>query len=319
MSGAKRALVGLVVAAVAVPVVYLAVRLLRQEEERARSTPYQYDVSAYMKVPENLIGYNEVKRIRGELDGLTGIALDSRDNIYVAVDKAVVVLNPEGVRQKRLELNAQARCLAVDKDGTIYVGMQDHVVVCASSGERRAEWGSLGDKAVITSIAVGTDDVFVADYGNRVVWRFDTSGALRGKVGEGRFVIPSPFFDVGLGSGGALWAANTGKRQVENYSYDGTLEKKWGTSSMELEGFCGCCNPSHFAIGADGSFVTSEKGLPRIKVYDSNGTLLSVVAGPEAFDEGTTGVDLAVDSKGRILAIVPNEAAIRVFEKKRGK
>jgi hypothetical protein len=82
---------------------------------------------------------------------------------------------------------------------------------------------------------------------------------------------------------------------------------------MEIEGFCGCCNPSHFAIREDGSFVTSEKGIPRIKVYDRLGRLAAVVAGPDNFDEGTVGLDLALDSAQRILVLDPARRAVRIF------
>lgn len=82
---------------------------------------------------------------------------------------------------------------------------------------------------------------------------------------------------------------------------------------MEIEGFCGCCNPSHFAIREDGSFVTSEKGIPRIKVYDRLGRLASVVAGPDSFDEGTVGLDLALDSAQRVLVLDPARRAVRIF------
>jgi hypothetical protein len=83
---------------------------------------------------------------------------------------------------------------------------------------------------------------------------------------------------------------------------------------MEIEGFCGCCNPSHFAFLEDGSFVTSEKGIARVKVYNRLGDLVSVVAGPDQFKEGVEGLDLAIDSKQRIYVLDPLEKAIRVFE-----
>ena len=84
---------------------------------------------------------------------------------------------------------------------------------------------------------------------------------------------------------------------------------------MEIEGFCGCCNPSHFAILEDGSFVTSEKGIPRVKIYDRLGRLASVVAGSDRFDEGTVGLDLALDSAQRILVLDPARRAVRIFVK----
>jgi hypothetical protein len=82
---------------------------------------------------------------------------------------------------------------------------------------------------------------------------------------------------------------------------------------MDIEGFCGCCNPTHFAFLPDGSFVTSEKGIPRVKVYDRLGRLAAVVAGPDRFREGVQGLDLAVDQTERILVLDPARRAVRVF------
>ena len=85
---------------------------------------------------------------------------------------------------------------------------------------------------------------------------------------------------------------------------------------MDIEGFCGCCNPSHITILDDGKFVTSEKGIPRVKVYNRLGTLESVVSGPGQFLEGTEGLDLARDSNGTIYVLDPMKKAVRIFEKK---
>ena len=56
------------------------------------------------------------------------------------------------------------------------VGVGDHVEVYDRSGKRVAVWESLGERAVLSSIAVAEDDVFVADAGNRVVLRYDSDG-----------------------------------------------------------------------------------------------------------------------------------------------
>ena len=67
---------------------------------------------------------------------------------------------------------------------------------------------------------------------------------------------------------------------------------------------------------SDGSFVSSEKGLERIKIHTPSGDFKTVVAGPDSFIEGTTGLDLAVDSKDKIYVLDPVKEIVRVFEKK---
>ena len=87
---------------------------------------------------------------------------------------------------------------------------------------------------------------------------------------------------------------------------------------MEIDGFCGCCNPTHMVIMDNGSFVTSEKGLPRVKIIAPTGELRAVVAGPRQLAEDTVGLDLAIDTDGRILVLDPAARLVRVFVEKEG-
>ena len=98
---------------------------------------------------------------------------------------------------------------------------------------------------------------------------------------------------------------------------------------MAVENFCGCCNPVHFARRPDGKFVTSEKGLNRIKIYDAKGNFEGVVAGPEHLVKDLElakracadcrigfGFDVACDSTGRVLALDPATRTVRIFTPK---
>jgi len=63
--------------------------------------------------------------------------------------------------------------------------------------------------------------------------------------------------------------------------------------------------------------VTSEKGIERIKIYSPLGDFRCIVATPAAFNEGTKGLDLAVDSKDRILVLDPERNQVRIFVMKK--
>jgi sugar lactone lactonase YvrE len=101
--------------------------------------------------------------------------------------------------------------------------------------------------------------------------------------------------------------------QVQAYTAEGDLEASWGKPSLEIQGFCGCCNPCNIALLPDGSVVTAEKGIPRVKVYSAAGAFESVVAPPDALSTAAAGTDLVVDSQGRVLVLDPPARAIRVF------
>jgi sugar lactone lactonase YvrE len=211
----------------------------------------------------------------------------------------------------------------VDDEGTVFAGMQDHVEVF-SKDWKKTVWVPPGEKAYLTSIAVDDRYVYVADAGSRRVWRYNKAGGEPLEIGKKDwangvrgFFIPSPFFDIDSGTDGSLWAVNPGYHALENYRPDGMPISMWEKSSFTIEGFSGCCNPSHFALMPDGSFVTAEKGLPRVKIHNLDGSLRCVVAAPVQFDDGVTGLDVAVDGEGRIYVLDPSRGAVRIFEEKR--
>jgi DNA-binding beta-propeller fold protein YncE len=191
----------------------------------------------------------------------------------------------------------------------------------------------------LTSIAVSDQDVFVADAGNRVVVRCDTSGNLVAQIGKKDssrnvpgFVIPSPYFDLVVSQDGLLRVVNPGRRRIEAYTFDGDIEFWWGAGSVNIEGFCGCCNPVNIAVLPDGGYVTCEKGLTRVKVYDSEGQFAGVVAAPrQLVRDGDLrvcdlpeecqagGFDVAVDSAGRIFVLDTIKNVVRIFSKIEGR
>jgi len=173
---------------------------------------------------------------------------------------------------------------------------------------------------MFTSLALSADRVYVADAANKTVWAFDLNGELTGKfdgrtAGEAGFIVPSPCFDVAIGTDDTLWIVNPGRRRLENYRRaDGELLWSWGKSGSDIAGFCGCCNPTHIAIGRDGTFITAEKGLCRVKIYNPDGTLRGVIAEPSGFQASDAVADLAVDAAGRIAVLDANRKAVRIFE-----
>ncbi|MFC1477149.1 hypothetical protein ACFL6L_01665 [candidate division KSB1 bacterium] len=303
-------------------ILYFGYQAISGLNDGGKENPFEYNIENFKKSDAELLHYSETSRIPLEFQHVTGIAVGVDDNIFIAGDKSVLIMNNEGQLQSVIPTNETAYCLAVDKSTEIYLGMRDHIEVYNMDGTRNTQWESLGDRAQITSIAVSDEYLFAADAGNHIVWKYDKNGNILSRIGEENetkdipgFIIPSPYFDVSIDPDGFLWAVNTGRHSLENYTMDGGLRSFWGEYSMEIEGFCGCCNPTHITILDDGKFVTSEKGIARIKVYNRLGILESVVAGSDQFSEGTEGLDLALDSRGRIYVIDPGEKAVRIFEK----
>lgn len=306
----------------------------RAQGAKSRSTnPFAYDVSHLEKTDPKLVTYDEQARWKVPHGEARRIAMGADDTLYVCADNYLTLLSQRGERGLEIAATEPTRCCAVAEDGTIYLGLRDHVELFNAKGERQAVWESQGKKAWLTGVAVTKNDVFVADAGNRVVLRFDKSGKLVGRIGARDkernipgFIIPSPFFSVTVARDGLLRVNNPGRHRMELYTSDGDFEGSWGVASMGIKGFCGCCNPINFALLPDGRYVTCEKGLPRVKIYSASGEFESVVAGVECFSENakacgpsdctTGGLDAVVDSKGRIYILDFVTAHVRVMERK---
>lgn len=299
----------------------------------ASKNPFAYDVSHLQTTDPKLIAYEEESRWTAAHADAKRIAIGPDDTFYVCAGNYLTAHRATGESKLEIATAEPTRCCAVAADGTIYLGLRDHIEVFDAKGQRLTGWESAGPKAWLTGIAVGANDVFAADAGGRVILRYDRSGKLKHRLGEKDkernvpgFIIPSPFFDVELGRDGLLRVNNPGRHRMELYTVDGDFEGSWGVTVMGIAGFCGCCNPINFTQLPDGKYVTCEKGLPRVKVYSATGEFESVVAGVETFSENARacgpsdctagGLDAAVDSQGRIYILDLVTGVIRVMQRK---
>jgi len=301
--------------------------------ETTPKNPFAYDVSPLQKTDPKLLGYEERSRLKAPHAEARRIAIGANDTLYVCSGNYLTALTLGGERVLEIAASEPTRCCSVAKDGTIYLGLRNHIEVFDTKGQRKAVWESPGKKPWLTGIAVAENDVFIADAGNRLILRYDTTGKLVRRIGEKDkernipgFVIPSPFFHVELARDGLLRANNPGRHRMELYTTSGDFEGSWGATAMGITGFCGCCNPINFTLLPDGRYVTCEKGLPRVKIYSATGEFESVVAGVESFSENARacgpsdctagGLDVAVDSQGRIYILDIVTGDIRVMQHK---
>jgi len=301
---------------------YLVVDLF-YSESGASDNPFDLGLNELRKSDTSLIEYREIKHFPAGLSEIYGIAADTDNRIYVAGANGVEIYSHDGEKISELPFPDTAYCIAVAPNGNLLLGMIDHIEIMNPEGEIINRWKPESDASVLTSIATNGTDIFVADAGKKIVYHYDRDGTLLNLIGKKdslkgipRFVIPSPYFDLGIGRDDELWVVNSGRHLFEAFRSDGSLISTWGETSTGVEGFCGCCNPSNFAMLSDGSFVTSEKGIEHVKVFHPSGEFKCLVAAPDQFDQGTRGLDLAVDSEERILVLDPWRNQIRIFIKK---
>jgi hypothetical protein len=306
------------------------------EKGSGLSAEYQYDISEYAKIPSELIVYQQVgSAISTGLKASRSIAY--KDGIYVSGDMKVVKIDGAGKIEKEIALESAPTCLTVDEEGVVIVGSNDTIIIYDKTGTKRTQFVVPQKNAILSSIILNEGLLLCADAANGLIYRYDLQGDLVNIIGEKDpqkedhtgFVIPSPYFDIAMASDGLLRVVDPGRHVIVAFTLDGHREWTWGKASPKVDGFSGCCNPVNMAILPDGSFVTAEKGLVRVKVYDAEGQFVGVVAGPDQLEwQGplqvcdtpeqcqSRGFDVAVDETGRIYVLDTVKNVVRIFEKK---
>lgn len=288
---------------------------------------FSYDVTRFQTTDPSLRRAVELMRFSVGAEPVHQMVVDQQGVIYIGGEGGIRVYDEAGKLLKEIRLDRPVYGMVLRESGEILVGQAARVLVLGVDGEMIEEWSDFPDGMLPTGMALGDDHVFIADAGNRMVHRLDLEGNRLGAVGEeGGFKVPSPYFCVRMAADGLLRVANPGAHRIEAYTADGDLELAWGKASFAIEGFCGCCNPVSFDVFPDGSFVTAEKGLPRVKLYDPQGDFIGVVAGPEDFpkylklaNSGSSklkGIYVTVGPKGRILVLDAVAREVRVMQRK---
>jgi len=137
-------------------------------------------------------------------------------------------------------------------------------------------------------------------------------------VFDGFVVYAAPITMTFSTHSGLLYIANPGRHRVDVFTQDGIYqpELSFGEPSGRLEGFPACCNPIGLAVLDDGRILTVEKGISRIKIYRTDGTLDTVVAGPDVLDNLPPEMKRTpLEPGGRYFSAVPlTEERIAVFD-----
>ncbi len=294
---------------------------------------FQYDISKLAQTDPRLVGYRPHTVLIDHYDMQRGINLhvDANGTIWVlqqqCISKQIQQIHSNGTLANYLAIPVYGLAFVILADRTVCTASKSQVTMHDKSGEVLARWSIEKGSPHLTALAVHNNHVFITDAGNRTLWHYDREGKLINQV-DG-FHIPSPFFDCVLDPNeDLLWVAHTGKHRLEAYDFKLRKQQQWGVASMGIKGFCGCCNPVHFAMLADGRFITAEKGLPRVKRYSRTGEFECVVAGCEAFDVDANALKVstpaslrggplvAVDTDQRVLVLNPVNGELVAYREK---
>lgn len=274
-------------------------------------------------VDPQLLTWKQVARIATGLSSVQSFVILNDGTVLVAGEKTLRVLSVDGQVLRDIPLAGSARAVTAleTPEGTrFFAGAGDHVEVFDASGTALGAWPTLGADAVITCLTPGVSGqtLWAADAGGRVVVELDLSGKVLREIGREDsakhapgLVVPSAHLDVAIASDGTAWINNPGRHELEAFDASGVMIRQWGEFGSAIDQFGGCCNPTDFFLLSDDRFVTSEKGIPRVKIFDGRGVLQSVVT--TDFVPSVAGIDVAADISGRIWVLDPATRELRLY------
>ncbi len=318
----KKIIAVFVIVLVVVVVILVVVDYSSTRPDRRAGNPYSFPVDTYTAVDPALVTYREVKQfiINAEKPEAIGYL---KGNIYLLADHRLQVLDMTGKQVVDKTFADEPRCIAIPSHDTLIIGFDNYICITDGSGNVLFTSKPVADSSIFTSVASNGNTIYVADAGKQRVVLFTMEafkkGEFEGESGSSSlhgFIVPSPYFDLAISPMNELWVVNPGMLALQSYDDRGSLMNHWEKASSDIDGFSGCCNPAHIAFLPEGQFVTSEKGLVRIKIYDPYGEFMAVVAPPDKFTQEGEAPDIAVDENGNILALDYDKKMIRVFEPK---
>ncbi len=276
------------------------------------------------EIPPDVPRYREVLAIRTGLGEALALAAGPGDRICVAGDRKVVAFAPDGrpLGTVIADLPEAPRCLAMAGDGRLYVGLAAGLAVYSPDGAPEKRLPSPRDGAKVNSVVLHEQGIFVAlHHTSRAgfVAHYSTDGELLDVIELKDVNLLNRLLDVAVVPGGLrVTDAGAAKGRIRVYGFDGRLESAWGDldTTGDLAKLSGCCNPVHLAALPGGRLVTAEKGEQAlVKVYASDtGEARGRVEAVVADLRGAKGLDVAIDSRQRVLVLDSRTGIVHVYE-----
>ncbi len=240
-----------------------------------------------------------------------GVCVDAKDRVIAAGDKLVVVFDGEGKEAGRFETDFEAGAVAPGAGDSVWVASMSYkvpasVVQFDMQGKELSRLTLESDKAAVTGLATFGDEVFVGTSSSGSIGRYKDGKLVNviGRAAGARRGLSTccGILDFCVDEQGYVSVAELGGHRVSVFDRDGNRIGTWGKEGRNAEQFTGCCNPVSIASLGKGRFVTSEKDVPRVKIYTGDEKVLEMCVDVNDIAKGCGQLDVAADSKGNIYA-----------------
>ncbi|MGD0913771.1 MAG: SMP-30/gluconolactonase/LRE family protein [Terracidiphilus sp.] len=271
-----------------------------------------------------------VKTFPFQLIGPFGIAIDSKNKVYVADQKvgAIFIFNTDTHDTELIRNGYEAHfgwinCLAMDDDDRLFVsdGKLRHVLVFNPKHEQEGQIteglvdpvGLAIDTANRFLYVVDTqqDQVIVYDADTyKLLRRIGTGGKNHTLTGQGDFGAPQ---GVAVDADGNVYVTDTLNDRVEIFDADGNFISTFGKNG-DGPGFFE--RPKGIAVDGDGHIWVADEVQDRLQVFDKDGHLLTYVGYKHGELPGQFQalVGVAVDKQNRVFTTEQFPGRLQEFQ-----
>ena len=265
------------------------------------------------------------------------------NNLYVATNNSVMIYDLSGLVLNRFEVSGVvsyesddigegssvvtnttadssgvgaslgARDIVVS-DNLIYLLFPTSIKVYSLEGQEVNGWEACSDNSNYCSLTLASGFVFVTDADNKNICKYTTDGTFIKFINSPRgFVIPSYSFDIDTWND-TIYCVNAGRQQIETYTAEGDFIASFGHPGGQPGAFSGCCNPAYITFTPEGDIMTSEKGNPRVCLFEKNGRFKSLLLNSKMLGGGSNAYDVKICDDKLYAAL---NKTVSVFKKDR--
>ncbi len=230
--------------------------------------------------------------------------------IYVAAENSVSVYSLGGELVNNFAVPSEVRDMTFF-DEHLYVLFASRIEVYDLEGNSLRDWKACNEDADYCCLTVMESGVYVTDASNKHICQYHLDGSLARFIeSPDGFVVPSYSFAI-THVGDTIYCSNPGRHRIEAYTSDGRFVKSFGKSGTEAGAFSGCCNPARLASNNAGEILTSEKGIPRVSCYSTDGVFHSILLNQEMLGGGHAAYDVRVADD---MLVAAGAQKIQVFQ-----
>jgi len=205
--------------------------------------------------------------------------------LYISSGDSIFILDTAQAQRFSFPVKPDVRDITAG-GGKIYVLYPAYIEVYSTGGELLNKWEACSELSDYCSIALAGAFVFVTDAENKNIHKYTDDGNFVGFIkSPAGFIIPSYSFDI-ESLNDTIYCVNSGRHSIEIYSADGKFISSFGGAGEEAGSFAGCCNPVYISFTPKGELITSEKGNPRVSLFEHSGKFKEILLDNSVLESG---------------------------------